>query len=160
MNMDITMGSLKENPVTDVGLNTIFYGPPGTGKTYHTVIYAVAIIENKKWIEIEKENYSDVLERYNGYKAEGRIEFTTFHQSYGYEEFIEGIKPVITPEDGIGGGIGDIQYSVQPGIFKRFCEKAQRSSTLRKKTSVLENTRISGKYLYGEQVITLFVRSA
>ena len=65
MNMDITMGSLKENPVTDVGLNTIFYGPPGTGKTYHTVIYAVAIIENKKWIEIEKENYSDVLERYN-----------------------------------------------------------------------------------------------
>ena len=133
MNMDITMGSLKENPVTDVGLNTIFYGPPGTGKTYHTVIYAVAIIENKKWIEIEKENYSDVLERYNGYKAEGRIEFTTFHQSYGYEEFIEGIKPVITPEDGIGGGIGDIQYSVQPGIFKRFCEKAQRSSTLRKK---------------------------
>lgn len=133
MNMDITMGSLKKNPVTDVGLNTIFYGPPGTGKTYHTVIYAVAIIENKKWIEIEKENYSDVLERYNGYKAEGRIEFTTFHQSYGYEEFIEGIKPVITPEDGIGGGIGDIQYSVQPGIFKRFCEKAQRSSTLRKK---------------------------
>ena len=133
MNMDITMGSLKENPVTDVGLNTIFYGPPGTGKTYHTVIYAVAIIENKKWIEIEKENYSDVLERYNGYKAEGRIEFTTFHQSYGYEEFIEGIKPVITPEDGIGGGIGDIQYSVQPGIFKRFCEIAQRSSTLRKK---------------------------
>ncbi|WP_290487790.1 MULTISPECIES: AAA family ATPase [unclassified Akkermansia] len=133
MNMDITEVSLEEKNVTDVGLNTIFYGPPGTGKTYHTVIYSVAIIENKKWIEIEKENYSDVLERYSRYKAEGRIEFTTFHQSYGYEEFIEGIKPILTSEDGIDGETGDIQYSVQPGIFKKFCEKAQHPSTLKTK---------------------------
>ena len=160
MNMDITEVSLEEKNVTDVGLNTISYGPPGTGKTYHTVIYSVAIIENKKWIEIEKENYSDVLERYSRYKAEGRIEFTTFHQSYGYEEFIEGIKPILTSEDGIDGETGDIQYSVQPGIFKKFCEKAQHPSTLKTKTSVLENPRISGKYPYGEPGITLSVRSA
>lgn len=116
----------KKTSVTDVSLNTILYGPPGTGKTYHTVIYAVAIIENKALAAVAKEDYSEVLKRYNGYKEQGRIEFTTFHQSYGYEEFIEGIKPVILSEDRTGGESGDIQYRVEPGIFKKFCEKAQR----------------------------------
>lgn len=114
-----------QEPVTDVGLNTILYGPPGTGKTYHTVIYAVAIIENRSLAAVEKENYAEALGRYNEYKAQGRIEFTTFHQSYGYEEFIEGIRPTITPDD-TDGESGDIQYSVQPGVFKRFCERSER----------------------------------
>ena len=114
-----------EESVTDVGRNTILYGPPGTGKTYHTVIYAVAIIENKELSAVEKEDYAEVLERYNEYKTQGRIEFTTFHQSYGYEEFIEGIRPMITPDD-TDGESGEIQYSVQPGVFKRFCERAER----------------------------------
>lgn len=112
--------------VTDVGLNTILYGPPGTGKTYHTVIYGVAIIENRELASVEAEDYSDVLRRYNDYKALGRIEFTTFHQSYGYEEFIEGIKPSVDSED----ETGNIQYSVQPGVFKRFCERAERPATV------------------------------
>lgn len=86
----------EEEATTDIGLNTILYGPPGTGKTYHTVIYAVAIIENKELATVESEDYAEVLERYNEYKAEGRIEFTTFHQTYGYEEFIEGIRPKVT----------------------------------------------------------------
>ena len=114
---------------TDVGLNTILYGPPGTGKTYHTVIYAVAVIENKELAQVEQEaknNYPAVLGRYRWYREQGRIEFTTFHQSYGYEEFIEGIRPVVASPDGTEGESGEIQYSVEPGVFKRFCEKAQR----------------------------------
>ena len=111
--------------VTDVGLNTILYGPPGTGKTYHTVIYAVAIIENKELETVKAEAYQDVLDRYNEYKLQGRIEFTTFHQSYGYEEFIEGIRPSAVDE-GEDAESGNIQYSVQPGMFKKFCEKADR----------------------------------
>lgn len=125
INMNRSEVSREEEAMTDVHLNTILYGPPGTGKTYHTVIYAVAIIENKALAEVEQEEYSEVLKRYNGYKEQGRIEFTTFHQSYGYEEFIEGIKPVITSEDGADGETGEIQYRVQPGVFKKFCEKAQ-----------------------------------
>ncbi len=109
-----------EEPMTDIGLNTILYGPPGTGKTYHTVIYAVAIIENKKLAAVESEDYATVLERYNAYKSQGLIEFTTFHQSYGYEEFIEGIKP--DPEE--TNSSGNITYRVQPGIFRKFCEQA------------------------------------
>lgn len=109
---------------TDISLNTILYGPPGTGKTYHTAIYAVAIIENKLLDEVKKESYNDVFARYNTYRAQGLIEFTTFHQSYGYEEFIEGIRPAVI-DDGDEADAGDIQYSVQPGMFKKFCEKAE-----------------------------------
>lgn len=130
MNMDISEVTPVEESTTDVGLNTILYGPPGTGKTYHTVIYAVAIVENKELKVVAQEDYSDVLERYSEYKAQGRIEFTTFHQSYGYEEFIEGIKPVISSEENGDGEAGDIQYSVQPGVFKKFCERAQRPGSV------------------------------
>lgn len=102
---------------TDVSLNTILYGPPGTGKTYNTVVYAVAIIENRTLQSVKEEEYVEVFERYNEYKTKGWIEFTTFHQSYGYEEFIEGIKPEMTDS-------GDVNYCIQPGMFKRFCEQA------------------------------------
>ena len=115
----------QEETTTDIGLNTILYGPPGTGKTYHTVIYAVAIIENKELAAVEMEDYTSVLKRYNSYKAQGRIEFTTFHQSYGYEDFIEGIKPAVPSED----ESDKVQYSVQPGLFKRFCDRADRPAS-------------------------------
>lgn len=111
--------------MTDVAMNTILYGPPGTGKTYNTVVYAVAIIENKSVEAIKNESYSAVLGRYNTYKADGLIEFTTFHQSYGYEEFIEGIKPVMDNDD----EHSDIQYSIEDGLFKAFCNKASMPVT-------------------------------
>lgn len=79
--------------------NMILYGPPGTGKTYNTVIYAVAIIENCSIESLFREDYQTILERYNNYKKSGQINFTTFHQSFGYEEFIEGIKPTLAPKD-------------------------------------------------------------
>ena len=104
-------------------LNTILYGPPGTGKTYNSVNYAVAIIERKDIDVIAAENHDEVLKRYNSYKEQGLIAFTTFHQSYGYEEFIEGIKPVVT-YDTTTDGKKDIQYEIMPGTFKRFCEMA------------------------------------
>ena len=109
----------------EISKNTILYGPPGTGKTYNTVIYAVAIIENKPLETIEAEvksnGYNSVLERYNNYKNEELIEFITFHQSYGYEEFIEGIKPVM---DNTDEAASDIRYSIEDGLFKAFCNKA------------------------------------
>lgn len=116
-NMDLSTVKVEKATETDISKNTILYGPPGTGKTYNTVIYAVAIIENKPLGTMKEEEYKDVLERYNQYKSEGLIEFTTFHQSYGYEDFIEGIKPVTTVS-------GDVSYSVQPGVFKKFCEES------------------------------------
>lgn len=99
--------------------NLILYGPPGTGKTYHSVIYAVAICDGKTIKEVEKNSYGEILQRYKELKEEGRIAFTTFHQSYGYEEFIEGIKPKLDSDsDTIG-------YTIEDGVFKQFCKRAK-----------------------------------
>ena len=114
---------IADAPGTDIGLNTILYGPPGTGKTYHTAYYAVAIVEDEPLDVVKKEPYAEVRARYQRYRSQGRISFTTFHQSYGYEEFIEGIRPM--PVDEEQDSAGSIQYSVQPGIFKKFCEQAE-----------------------------------
>lgn len=99
--------------------NLILYGPPGTGKTYNSVNYAVALCDGKSVEDVQQENYEKVLSRFEELKKQGRIAFTTFHQSYGYEDFIEGIKPV-TKED-----TGSISYMVEDGIFKRFCSQAE-----------------------------------
>lgn len=131
----MNLGEIKtvENPFTDIGKNTILYGPPGTGKTYNTVVYAVAVIENQKLQAVKDEDYAEVLERYNMYKAEGLIEFTTFHQSYGYEEFIEGIRPIMNSSD---EEQDDIQYEISAGLFKRFCDKAGRPVLKQKKKDI------------------------
>ncbi|MCQ2280546.1 MAG: hypothetical protein MJZ49_07075 [Bacteroidales bacterium] len=125
-------------------LNLILYGPPGTGKTYNTVNEALSIIEGKKIEELQKEDRGKVLERFNKYKEDGQIVFTTFHQSLSYEEFIEGIKPIngdtsivikhnnanTTGTNQFGEGFSTIddlsmmRYDVKPGIFKDICLKA------------------------------------
>lgn len=97
--------------------NLILYGPPGTGKTYNSIIYAVAICDGKSVDELT--DYDAVMARYDELKKAGRIAFTTFHQSYGYEEFIEGIKPIIDENK------QDIGYTIEPGVFKEFCENAK-----------------------------------
>ncbi len=115
--------------------NLILYGPPGTGKTYNSVIYAVAICDGKPVDELT--DYDAVMSRYNELKKAGRISFTTFHQSYGYEEFIEGIKPIIDENK------HDIGYTIEPGVFKKFCDNAKsitRTSTCIESTVIEENT--------------------
>ena len=114
--------------------NLILYGPPGTGKTYNSAIYAVAICDGKSVDKLT--DYDAVMTRYNELKKAGRISFTTFHQSYGYEEFIEGIKPIIDENK------QDIGYTIEPGVFKKFCDNAKsitRTSTGIESTVIEEN---------------------
>ena len=102
--------------------NLILYGPPGTGKTYSTVRYAVSIIEGR---DVSTEPYDSLFSRYTRYKKEGRITSVTFHQSYGYEEFVEGIKPVI------GDGENSVPtYTIEDGTFKAFCDRAKSANVL------------------------------
>jgi len=103
--------------------NIILYGTPGTGKTYRSIQYAVAIVEEKPIDDVKAEDYGAVFGRYLKYKDDGIIAFTTFHQSFSYEEFIEGIRPVVFSEEKTETG-REIEYEVHDGIFKAFCDKA------------------------------------
>ena len=104
-------------------LNQILYGPPGTGKTYNTVLKAMSIIDNTEYKDVSEEQYSALKTRFDELKQAGQIEFVTFHQSYSYEEFVEGIKPYI-PEWGTIDN-AEVKYVGENGIFKRICKKAE-----------------------------------
>lgn len=118
----------REKGVEKMGKNIILYGPPGTGKTYNTVNYALSIIYNLPVEAVMKKDYGAMLERYNELKQNfNQIEFTTFHQSMGYEEFIEGIKPVFLEtmnERGERTRKKEMVYVVDKGIFREFCANA------------------------------------
>ncbi|WP_335993679.1 McrB family protein [Fusobacterium polymorphum] len=119
-----TMGKASKK---EFDKNVIFYGPPGTGKTYTTAKRAVEICKTES--EKELTDYTEIMKKYNELKEKNRIEFITFHQSYGYEEFIEGIKPVVSNEDDESDSENsqEIKYEIVDGIFKKFCDEARKA---------------------------------
>ena len=117
--------SPDKSPKTSVTLNTILYGPPGTGKTYATFRRCVEICDGKENCPVEND---EVRDRYKKLVEEGRIEFVTFHQSYGYEEFVEGLRPDTGPaEKGEETGSGFRLVST-PGVLKRIAKRARGAS--------------------------------
>ena len=91
------VGMEAQNPV-----NLILYGPPGTGKTYATAFEAVKLsLASSKLQELGDESNLDNrkkwMDAYNKLRAEKRIEFVTFHQSFSYEDFVEGLRPTTEP---------------------------------------------------------------
>ena len=110
------------NTTEKIGKNTILFGPPGTGKTYNSKIYAVAICNGESIKDIKAKDYKTVLSSYNDLINEGRIAFTTFHQSYGYEEFIEGIQPLLDDKS----GEKKVYYDIISGVFKKFCKTSKK----------------------------------
>lgn len=108
--------------------NTILFGPPGTGKTYATTSRTVLLCDGS----LPSEGDANVVrQRFDELRREGRVSFVTFHQSYGYEEFVEGLRPVAKD--------GHVTYEVQPGAFKRACNAARLRSQI--------NPGLSGKPL-------------
>ncbi|GKX92610.1 endonuclease [Campylobacter jejuni] len=104
----------------NIPLNQILYGPPGTGKTYHTIDKALEILgENLESRDEKKAKFDE-------YVRKGQIVFTTFHQSYGYEEFVEGIKPIIDNDE----NSQEVKYDVKDGIFKELCDKSLKNYIL------------------------------
>ncbi|OOX96930.1 AAA family ATPase [Campylobacter coli] len=111
-NSNLSIIKLSENQ--NLSLNQILYGPPGTGKTYHTIDKALEILgENLKSRDEKKAKFDE-------YVKNGQIVFITFHQSYGYEEFVEGIKPMMNN----GANSRELKYEIKDGIFKDICNKA------------------------------------
>lgn len=118
----------KDNAINEIKLtmpfNTILYGPPGTGKTYKTLIKALSIVEQALEEDLELESRRVLHRRYHGYRENGQIAFVTFHQSFAYEDFIEGIKPSMENE-GLATDNTQLRYEITPGIFKRLCDDAK-----------------------------------
>ena len=109
---------------SDTHLNQILYGPPGTGKTYRTVKLAVEIAD-PEWYDSWYQGNSDRKElrkRFDELREDKKIEMITFHQNYGYEEFVEGLAPKLEGE----AGSQKIDYHMRPGVFKKLCERAEQ----------------------------------
>ena len=117
-------------------LNLILQGPPGTGKTYRSIALASSLAQGNysmaRYIvsgkDINDDDYNGLQSHYqndllsfdtNGEPSKGHIAFTTFHQSYSYEEFVEGIFPKVDEK-------GSLTYSIKDGIFKRIADLALR----------------------------------
>ena len=99
--------------------NLIFYGPPGTGKTFETARAAVELCTGDDIADRET-----LMAEYRRLGEEGRIEFVTFHQSYSYEDFIEGLRPM---QGGDGEATAGFSLEPVPGVFRRIVQRALAS---------------------------------
>lgn len=79
-----------------------------------------------------------------------RYSFVTFHQSYGYEEFVEGLRPVLASDE----ETGSVEYEIRPGTFKELCRKARQSPDQRFAMVIDEINRGNISKIFGE-LITL-----
>lgn len=106
--------------------NLILYGPPGTGKTYHTAREAVALCDGNATYPESKDGRTALMARYNKLMAEKRIAFVTFHQSYDYETFVEGLRPEIGEDESSSAGF---RLAPTPGLFREICALADQART-------------------------------
>lgn len=97
--------------------NRILYGPPGTGKTYETVRHALAIIDREEVPDAEHDAHRFRELRFDPEACNGQITMITFHQNFAYEDFVEGIRPVL--------GADELRYELRDGVFKRIAHAAE-----------------------------------
>lgn len=110
--------------------NIVLYGAPGTGKTYDVPELAVRLC-NPAFMAAEPSR-EEIVSRYNQLKTEKRIAFTTFHQSLDYEDWIEGLRPVVNENN-------QVTYEIESGIFKKLCEEAERPVVKDKQVGIADN---------------------
>ena len=97
-------------------LNTILYGPPGTGKTYATFRRCVEICDGSA----DDVDAVAIRSRYDQLVDQERVEFVTFHQSYGYEEFVEGLRPEAEES-------GGLRLVSRDGVLKKIAARAENA---------------------------------
>lgn len=123
----LDMGFVKQIKDTKIPLNQILYGPPGTGKTYHTIDKALEILFAWKEIDFIPQERDEKKKIFNDFISDEQIGFVTFHQSYGYEDFVEGIRPRLSGENDESQISEKMEYEIKDGIFKSMCKKANEN---------------------------------
>ena len=113
--------------------NVVLYGAPGTGKTYDVPELAVRLCDPA--FMAAEPSREEIVSRYNQLKTEKRIAFTTFHQSLDYEDWIEGLRPVVNENS-------QVTYKIVSGIFKELCEEAERPVDKDKQVDISDNAVI------------------
>ena len=113
--------------------NIVLYGAPGTGKTYDVPEFAVRLCDPA--FMAAEPSREEIVSRYNQLKTEKRIAFTTFHQSLDYEDWIEGLRPVVNENS-------QVTYEIESGIFKKLCEEAERPVVKDKQVGISDNAVI------------------
>lgn len=142
------------NNHTHMAKNLILYGPPGTGKTYLTINKALEVIhDNESGNYCQNKERNELIKEFNELKQKGQIEFITFHQSYSYEEFVEGIRPVLEGELNTQCA-AEVKYRIKDGIFKRICKNALSNSGTNHVLIIDEINRGNISKIFGE-LITL-----
>ena len=132
----------KTNP-----LNLIIYGAPGTGKTYSTTEYAVAAIEGRPVRKsISTEERKALKDQYRAFAKNGQIVFTTFHQNYSYEDFIQGLRP--DSKNGV------LDFIPVDGVFKQLAFTAMHDQVNNYVIIIDEINRGNISKVFGE-LITL-----
>lgn len=152
----------REKPVETMSepLNQILYGPPGTGKTFFTVNKALKILD-PEFIAKNSTNRAALKQRFEELREKGRIRTVTFHQSFSYEDFVEGLRASTNEE-------GQIQYEIEPGIFKRICDAARAKATVSTDATIdlsgrriwkmsLGNTQGSDAYVYDDCIANNYI---
>ena len=110
--------------------NIVLYGAPGTGKTYDVPELAVRLCDPA--FMAAEPSREEIVSRYNQLKTEKRIAFTTFHQSLDYEDWIEGLRPVVNENS-------QVTYEIESGLFKKLCEEAERPVVKDKQVGIADN---------------------
>lgn len=106
--------------------NIILQGAPGTGKTYRIPELVVRLCEPE--FDANNATRKELMSVYDRLKEEKRVMFTTFYQSMDYEDWLEGLRPVLENDQ--------VTYKIESGIFKRLCTEAERPLSAKKDVNI------------------------